>query len=66
MFSSDLGSLIGSGHQAGHIAISLVLAGLVLVRRKHPTAAFAIAVAIAAVHAGAGHAPGRFPSAVGA
>lgn len=33
--------------QAGHIALSLVLAGLVVVRRRYPSAAFAVAFAIA-------------------
>jgi signal transduction histidine kinase len=39
----------GAAGQAGLIAISLVFAALVVLRRKHPTATFAIAFAIALV-----------------
>ena len=50
----------GAGDQAGLIAISLVLAGLVVVRREYPTAAFAIAMATCAVQVALGMRPGAF------
>jgi signal transduction histidine kinase len=53
-FGNNLFRSPGAGARAGDIAISLLLAGPVLVRRKHPTAAFAIAIATAAVLAGLG------------
>jgi signal transduction histidine kinase len=37
----------GAASQAGLIALSLVLAGLVVVRRRYPSAAFAVAITIA-------------------
>ena len=42
--SGSLRSL-GAGELAGDIAITLLVTGPVLVRRKHPTAAFAVAIA---------------------
>lgn len=54
LFGSGSFRSSGAGGQAGAIAISLLLAGLVGVRRKHPATAFAIAVAAGAVLAGTG------------
>jgi signal transduction histidine kinase len=64
VFSSDLVRSSGSD-QARDIAISLLLAGPVLVRRKHPTAAFAVTVATATVLAALGTRSGA-PSVKGA
>ena len=50
----------GAGSQAGLIAISLVLAGLVVVRRQYPLATFVIAIAIGAVQLALGMHPGAF------
>jgi len=46
VFTSFLSRAAGAGDQAGPVVISLVLAVLVMLRRKYPRATFAIAVAI--------------------
>ena len=50
----------GPGSQAGLIALSLVLAGLVVVRRQYPLATFAIAIAIGIIQLVLGMHPGAF------
>ncbi len=60
VFSSYSFRSSGAGDQAGLIVISLVLAGLVVVRRKHPTATFGIAMATGAVQVALGMHPGAF------
>jgi signal transduction histidine kinase len=56
LFGGDWFRLPGAGGHAGGIAISVLLAGPVLARRRHPPAAFAIAVTTAAVVAALGSA----------
>ena len=60
VFTTDSFRSSGAGNQAGLIAISLVLAGLVVVRRKHPLATYVIAIAIAVVQVALGMHPGAF------
>lgn len=50
----------GAGNEAGLIAISLVLTGLVALRRCHPVAAFAFAIATCAVQVALETRPLRF------
>jgi signal transduction histidine kinase len=45
MFSSDSLRSLGAGELTGDIAIVLLVTGPVLIRRKHPVAAFALALA---------------------
>ena len=60
VFTTDSFRSLGAGNQVGLIAISLVLAGLVVVRRKHPLATYVIAIAIAVVQVALGMHPGAF------
>ncbi len=60
VFSSDSFRASGASDQAGLVALSLILVGLAVVRRKHPTAAFAIAIATGAVQVTLGMRPGAF------
>jgi signal transduction histidine kinase len=53
---------LGAGSEAGLTAISLLLAGLVVVRRKYPLATFVIAIAIGGAQMALGTHPGTAQS----
>jgi signal transduction histidine kinase len=48
----------GPGEQAGYIAVGVLLAGLVVTRRRYPVAAFAVAAAVGAAQVASGVRPG--------